>query len=100
VQIPDAVKGDVDNKRALQLQLTAAVVCSLANVNAFTKIVLLDTRGGTTKPLAREISRQGYRAYILKGGFALWSRTGLATKKGTYDVSAGVWHIFLAPPYH
>jgi rhodanese-related sulfurtransferase len=95
LQVPDAVKGDVRNSRALQRKLSAALVCSLANVNPFTKIVLMDTRGGTTKPLAREISAQGYRAYILKGGYTLWRRTGLATKKGTYDVSAGAHPISL-----
>lgn len=88
------------NSGLLQRKLSAALVCSLANVNAFTKIVLMDTRGGSTKPLARDISSQGYRAYCLKGGYTLWRRTGLSTKKGTYDVSAGVpsssLHLFPA----
>lgn len=101
LQVPDAVKGDVRNQRILQRKLSAALVCSLANVNAFTKIVLMDTRGGTTKPLAREICSQGYRAFILKGGYTLWSRVGLATKKGSYEVTAGMLSVCfqgLQPP--
>jgi hypothetical protein len=94
VQVPLAVAGNVSNKGALQLSLNAALMCALSPVNAFTKIVVLDSRGRTSKALARAVTSLGYCGYEAQGGFAAWRSAGLATKVGgTYQVTAGA-HCF------
>lgn len=55
------MKGDIANSQLLQLQLNAALVTSLNEVNRFTKIVVMDSRGLSVKGLARAITEQGYR---------------------------------------
>lgn len=94
MQVPQAVAGNVSNTSALQLSLNAALMCALSPVNAFTKIVVMDSRGRTSKALARAVTSLGYRGYEAKGGFAAWRSAGLATKvDGTYQVTAGVHHL-------
>eukprot|EP00892_Ulva_mutabilis_P010963 jgi/Ulvmu1/8239/UM041_0049.1 len=87
VDVPDAVKGDIDNSQRLQLQLNAALVTSLNEVNRFTKIIVMDGRGTSVKGLARAITQQGYRGYMLGGGFSAWKSGGLAVKSGSYAVT-------------
>ena len=90
VQVPEAVSGDVSNKAQLQVALNAALICGLEQVNPFTKIVLMDRRGRSTKRLARAVTAQGYRGYTMRGGYLGWRSAGLATSmEGTYDVTAG-----------
>jgi rhodanese-related sulfurtransferase len=91
VQLPRAVEFRVDDRGDLQRKLNAALICGLAPVNAFTKVVIMDSRGSISKALAREVTAQGYRGFHLKGGFKAWKDAGLAVAQaGEYGISAGM----------
>lgn len=96
-QVPGAVDGNIDDRGGFQRRLNAALITGLQPVNSFTKIIIMDGRGGgAAKALAREVSALGYRGYHFQGGFRAWKNTGLATMEdGEYGVSAGA--TFLRP---
>ena len=92
LQVPASLKGQVSNERALRNEITATLICDLPAVtNAFTKVVILDSRGGgEARALARSVTARGFRGYEAAGGFAAWRREDMGVaSRDTYDVSPG-----------
>ena len=56
-------------------------IASLKRVGKGTKILLLDSNGGTSKRIARELGRRGFRnVLVISGGFNGWTSQKLQTK--------------------
>lgn len=62
-------------------QVTVLEIASLKRVGKGTKILLLDSNGGTSKRIAKELSRRGFRnVLVIDGGFSGWTSQKLQSK--------------------
>lgn len=78
------------------MQVTVLEIASLKQVRKGTRILLLDGSGGTSKRIAKELSRRGFRnVYVIDGGFSGWTSQKLQTK-GSSTVSA-LAHVHFRP---
>lgn len=75
------VRGQLQNVGAIERQVTALQIASLKKVSRRTQILLLDKTGGTSKVIAKELSRKGFkRVRVIQGGFSGWTSSKLQTK--------------------
>ncbi|DBA67880.1 hypothetical protein WJX79_004261 [Trebouxia sp. C0005] len=75
------VQGQLQNVGAIERQVTALQIASLKKVNKRTQILLLDKNGSTSKAIAKELSRKGFRKIrVIQGGFSGWTSSKLQTK--------------------
>ncbi|DBA85578.1 hypothetical protein WJX79_010531 [Trebouxia sp. C0005] len=75
------VRGQLQNVGAIERQVTALQIASLKKVNKRTQILLLDKNGSTSKAIAKELSRKGFRKIrVIQGGFSGWTSSKLQTK--------------------
>lgn len=75
------VRGQLSNVGAIERQVTALQIASLKRVNKRTQILLLDKNGSTSKVIARELGRRGFRkTRVIQGGFSGWTSSKLQTK--------------------
>lgn len=84
--LDNSVRRELNNPSAVEVQIFAAKVKALASGRR--EIYVLDAGGSSSKALARAISRQGVRAFTVKGGFKAWEKSGMMVKDN-YNVTLG-----------
>ena len=79
-------------------QETVLQIASLKRVGKGTKILLLDSNGGTAKGIARGLSGRGFRnVLVISGGYSGWTSQKLQTKLSS-SVRPSFPLLHLPPP--
>jgi len=83
-EVPSKLRGQIRNARKVEAELTAIKIASLKRISKGSKIVLLDSYGGSAKAVAKALSGLGFsKAYIVKDGVdggSGWIQSQLATE--------------------
>ncbi|KAL3132062.1 hypothetical protein ABBQ32_008676 [Trebouxia sp. C0010 RCD-2024] len=75
------VRNQLQNVSAIERQVTALQIASLKKVNKRSQILLLDKNGSTSKVIAKELARKGFKKIrVVQGGFSGWTSSKLQTK--------------------
>lgn len=75
------VRNQLQNVGAIERQVTALQIASLRKVNRRSSILLLDKSGTTSKAIAKELRKKGFkRVRVVQGGFSGWTSSKLKTK--------------------
>ncbi|KAK9797734.1 hypothetical protein WJX73_002375 [Symbiochloris irregularis] len=82
------LRGQLRNVGDIERKVTVLEIASLKRVGKGTKILLLDSNGGTSKRIARDLGGRGFRnVFVVAGGFGGWTGQKLQTK-GSSTVSS------------
>lgn len=75
------VRSQLQNVGQIERQVTALQIASLKKVNKRSSILLLDKSGTTSKAIAKELRKKGFkRVRVVQNGFSGWTSSKLKTR--------------------
>jgi rhodanese-related sulfurtransferase len=81
-QIEDRkIRSQLRDASGIERQVTALQIASLKKVGKGTTVMLLDKNGSTSRAIAKELNRRGFRkVFVVQNGFSGWTSSKLQTK--------------------